>query len=639
MTRATYDAAHVTKIADLVLHYKRHYYAGKPVASDRDFDKLEDELRKLSPNHPALSKVGGELNADLPKVAHDPPMLSLQKTYDLEELVTWAGADPVLGTVKVDGVSMALVYENGSLTMAKTRGNGHMGEDVTPKIRWVADAIPHLTVNYRLEVRGELYCTEGQFLKLSDAMVALGLERPTSPRNIVAGLMGRKTHIDLARYFNFFAFTVYDAADDLKLTSDAEQMAWIGKQGFRLPFEKLCTGKAEILAYVDYVKGLLVSDEVPIDGAVFSYDSLAKQRGLGNTSHHPRFKMSFKWQGETATAKITDIHWATSRLGIVTPVAVIDPVFLSGAQITNITLHNAAHVKAYNLKSGDKIELVRSGEVIPKFLSIVEAGGGEHKLPTQCPSCGAELTFDDVRLKCLNVDKCPAQQVGSVLTWIRCAEIDDLSDKRLVPLMDAGLVKNAADLYRLKLPDFFKIPQTKEKMAAKLFQNIQKSRTLPLARFLNGLGIEGAGLTTWEKLLSEFPSLTAVRSALPQDIAKVEGFAEKSAADIHAGLVMRSDLIDDLLRAGVVPEMAARDDGTGALAGRTLVITGSLSRPRADVEKDIKSAGGRVASSVSKETFAVVTDDPDAGSSKMKKARQLGVQVWSEVDLLQALKG
>jgi DNA ligase (NAD+) len=246
--------------------------------------------------------------------------------------------------------------------------------------------------------------------------------------------------------------------------------------------------------------------------------------------------------------------------------------------------------------------------------------------------------FDDVRLKCPNSAECPAQQAGAILNWIRMAEIDELSDRRLAPLMDVGLVKTAADLYRLSVEDFFKIPQTKDKMATKLHQNIKKSKTLPLARFLAGLGIEGAGLTTWEKLLEEFPTLKAVRAATAAEIAEVDGFAEKTAEQIVDGLARRAAWIDDLLAAGVepkAPETSTSRDGP--LSGKVLVITGSLSRPRAEVEKAIKAAGGKMGSAVSKTTFAVVTDDPDSGSSKMKKAQQLGVRTWSEKDLWEAI--
>jgi DNA ligase (NAD+) len=639
--KTAYDPGRVAELAELVLKHKRLYYAGKPEISDREFDELEDELRRTAPDHPALAAVGTAPETDLPKVRHEEPMLSLQKTYEISELVRWASESTVVGTLKVDGVSMALVYEKGALVQAKTRGNGVVGEDVTPKVRWVPDALPRLAdpkaaKDARLEIRGEMYCTESQFLKLSDRMAELGLERPTSPRNIVAGLMGRKTHLDLARYFNFFAFVVVDGAVHLGVKTETEQFAWLGRQGFRLPRPATLQGAEAVEGYLAEAKRLMSEDEVPIDGVVFGLDDLAKQKELGATSHHPRYKMSFKWQGETATSTVEDVTWATSRLGIVTPVAVIAPVFLSGATLTNVTLHNAAHVKMYNLKRGDKIEIVRSGEVIPKFLQVVEPGRGEYSWPSECPACGEPLTFDDVRLKCTATATCPAQQSGAVLNWIRSAEIDDLSEKRLAPLMAEGLVKTAADLYRLRVDDFLVIPQTKEKMAAKLHANIEKSRTLPLARFLNGLGIEGAGLATWEALIEAFHTLPRLRKATAEEIAEVEGFAEKTAGEIAAGLAARAAMIDELLAVGVKPFVEEVAAG-GSLAGKTLVITGALSRPRTEVEKAIKAAGGRIASSVSKATDAVVTDDPSSDSSKMKKARSLGIAVWSEAELMRHL--
>jgi DNA ligase (NAD+) len=628
-------ASRIAELAEAILRHKKLYYAGKPAISDEAFDKLEDELRALAPEHPVLSVVGGDMASDSEKVSHDLPMLSLQKTYEVAELYRWAGEQDSVGTVKVDGVSMSLVYEAGRLVIAKTRGNGYIGENVTSKVRWVPGIPTKVPAKGRIEIRGEVYCTEENFIRISETMVALGLDRPVSPRNIVAGQLGRKTHVDLARFFRFFGFSVVDYDNELGLKTEMEGFKWLEDCGFSLPFPRLVRGPQQIDAYLQEVRQLIEADEFPIDGAVFGYNSLSIHAELGNTAHHPRYKMSFKWQGETAESVIREIFWSPSRLGIITPVAVIEPVNLSGAQITNITLHNAAHVKTFNLKTGDRIEIVRSGEVIPKFLQVVQAAAGDYSWPQLCPACNTELEFDGVRLKCHNTAGCPAQQVGAVLNWIRCAEIDDLSEKRLVPLIEKGLVKSMADLYRLRLEDFYVIPQTKEKMATKLFNNIQKSRTLPLASFLNGLGIEGAGQTTWEKLLEVFPTLDALKRARIDDIAGIEGFADKTATQIVEGLAARADVIADLLGAGVepsVPETAA-DGGDGPLAGKTLVITGALSLPRSDVEKAIKAAGGKTGSSVSKHTYAVITDDPDSGSSKMKKARDLGVQVWNEQKL------
>jgi DNA ligase (NAD+) len=629
-----YNADRVHWLATEIMRHKKLYYSGAPEISDMDYDRLEDELKAISPGHPVLGIVGAvNLESSNPKVVHETPMLSLDKTYEVSALIKWATGHDILGTLKVDGTSMSLVYKRGRFVLAKTRGNGREGEDVTAKLNWVADAIPQVTELKDFEVRGELYCSESNFLRLADEMVALGLERPTSPRNIVAGILGRKVHGELARFFNFFAFDVLGVEG---FTTEVQKMEWLAQRGYRMPEPRLLKSSEDIDDYLNHVRAIMEEDEVGCDGAVFSYNALQLHEELGATSHHPRYKLSFKWQGATARSKIVRIEWATSRLGIVTPVAVIDPVELSGATITNITLHNAAHVKAYNLKAGDTIELVRSGEVIPKFLSVVTSASGKCRLPTECPSCKGDLISDDVRIKCVNHAACPAQQSGAILNWIKAVGIDDLSDKRLQVMMDMGLVESIPDLYTLKVEELLKLPSTKEKMAQKLYDNIQKTKDIPLAMFLNGLGIEGTGQTTWEKLIEVFPSLESILETKVDDLVAIDGFAEKSSEQIVKGLQRSKMLIKKLLSVGVTPALP-KVNKSGPLAGMILVITGALTRPRKDVEDMIKAAGGRTGSSVSKTTSVLVTNETDSNSSKMLKAKSLGVEIWSEAKLYQSI--
>jgi DNA ligase (NAD+) len=641
VAKALYNSDEVTELANEIMRHKRLYYAGKPEIPDAQYDRLEAKLETLAPEHPALKFVGTDEVSEERKVFHDKPMLSLQKTYDFDELLSWTDHEDVMGTWKVDGNSLSLIYEGGHLSLAKTRGNGRQGENVTDKVRWVSDILPRITQEYDFEVRGELYCSEHRFAQLVDEMMALGLERPSNPRNIVAGLLGRKVHTHLMRYFNFLAFDIHSDEDELQFQTENEKFQWLKELGYRLPHPKLLKDQKAVKAYIEDVKEQMNEGEIGVDGAVFSYNRIALHHELGATSHHPRFKISYKWQGETATAKIKDLTWATSRLGVVTPVAVIEPVSLSGATITNVTLHNAEHVKAYNLKPGDHIEIVRSGEVIPKFLEVKKAAPGEYSWPEKCASCGHRLEFDGVRLRCPNQMGCPAQKSGMILNWIRSAEIDDISEKRLANMIDQGLVSEVPDLYDLTEEDFLELPLVKEKMARKLYQNIQASRDISLPRFLNGLGIEGAGLASWEKILEHYPSLEQVRQISTDELAEIEGFAEKSATQIVTGLRMRQDLIDRLLAVGVQPrEFHAKEAGRGdgPLADKNVVLTGSMSRPRSELEAMIKKAGGHPTSSVSSQTFALVASDPSSNSSKMRKAKQLGIPIWSEDDLLTYLQ-
>ncbi|MFK7827168.1 MAG: NAD-dependent DNA ligase LigA [Oligoflexales bacterium] len=641
MNKYGYDVA---LLAEKVMLHRRLYYAGQPQISDQEYDAIEDSLRELAPEHPVFDMIGAPLEGDTArskKVTHARPMLSLAKTYKRDDLLTWLKDRPALGTYKIDGVSLSLNYENHRLTLAKTRGNGKIGEDVTSKIRWVPDCVlrvADLGVS-SFEIRGELFCKQDRFNQLVAEMKKLDLDLPSSPRNIVAGILGRKQHGELARFFNFFAFDLIVSGSNTSYSTEEEKFKFMEQMSFRLPPYQVVRNADELFAFLQRTQDFMENGDLGIDGAVFSLDDLSLHSELGFTSHHPRYKMSFKWQGQTAVSGIRDIIWNTSRLGVVTPVAIVDPVFLSDAKITNITLHNAATIKAYNLKAGDEIEIVRSGEVIPKFLRVVTAKEGDCKLPTQCPTCETDLYFDEVRLICANSRGCAAQKVGSILNWIKCAGIDDLSEKRLGVLIDHGLVSEVSDLYSLQIEDFLKLPLTKETMATKLFRNIQESKNLPLSQFLSGLGIKGLGKTGWELLLERFTDLSQLRAASIEEIVEIKGFALKLAEQVVVGLQEKGGVIDKLLVAGLIPSALSKKDVTGgALEGKQFVITGTHKSPRKKITDAIEQAGGKVLGSVSKNTDVLIIADIESNSSKAVKARQLGLALWDEATLWKQLE-
>lgn len=622
------------QLVEEILRHRRLYTAGTPEIADAAYDALELRLQTLAPDHPILQRVGAEVGIE-GKVEHHIPMLSLAKTYEVDALFEWAQDRPVVGTWKIDGVSLSLVYQDGALVQAKTRGDGQWGEDVTHKVAWILDCHPRLPATApigELEIRGEVYCSEESFSHLLLEMEQLGLEPPSNPRNIVAGILGRKQHLSLARFFSFFAFDGLFPAGSAPFFTETAKYDQLQAWGFTTPFHETLRGTSEITAFLSKVREQSTEQDVGIDGAVLALDDLSLQESLGATSHHPRYKLAFKWQGESAVSRICGIVWATSRLGIVTPVAQIDPVQLSGATISNVTLHNAAYVKGFHLKVGDRIELVRSGEVIPKFLRVVESHVGECSVPMQCPSCHSALRFDEVRLLCENAT-CVAQQFGLLLNWIRCVGIDDLSEKRLQQLMDHGLVQTIADLYRLRKEDLLQLPLTQEKMATKILANIDKTRSLSTAKFLSGLGIGGMGIVSWEKVLLLYPTLAALQAASEAELAAIKGFAEKSAQQIVAGLQQRKGDIEALLAAGLQLHTAQRRTVTGPLLGQSFVITGTLTRPRQEIESAILAAGGKVASKVTSKTTALILEDLASTSSKAQEARALGIPLWREVDL------
>lgn len=630
----------VEKLASEIKRHKQFYYSGMSEISDEDYDLLEEKLKKVSPHHPVLSLVGyKDASIDKPKIAHSVPMLSLDKTYDPSGVAKWAKDQALVGMLKIDGSSLHLDYQNGQLMSAVTRGDGRYGEDVSDRVSWVAD-IPLKTSRLdRFSVRGELYCPEESFFELVQTMKNLGLETPTSTRNIVAGLLGRKAYHYLLRYTHFYAFDLLETENSL-LRYESEKIVALQELGFAVPTFRLCETAKDIDEFTEYAKKVGEEADFGIDGIVFVLNDLSTHQKLGVTSHHPRFKMAFKWAGETATTHINEILWATSRLGIVTPVAQVEPVILSGAKIANVSLHNAQFVRSFSLAVGDEIEIVRSGEVIPKFLRVISHGPAPLVLPSECPSCQSVLVDDGIRLRCHNLSDCPAQLLGRIMNWIQAVEIMDLSDKRLQQLIDANLVEKVSDLYQLKKEDLLELPQFKEKMASKLIQRISQTRELDLAVFLNGLGIEGMGRNSWEKLIAGLEgevSLERIQSLEIQEITPILGFAEKTAEQIVIGLQQCSELIESLLLVGLELRTASPSLSNLPLRGKTFVITGSLSRPRSEYEEAIKKLGGKLAASVSQKTTSLVIEDLNSTSSKAVKAKELNIPLWTEDQLMAML--
>ncbi len=627
--------AEIEQLAAKIEAHRSAYTRGEPLLSDFEYDTLEEQLRQLDPQHPLLQQPGVEVTAEA-KAAHAVPMLSLQKTYRVSELLSWIGEREVVGTLKIDGNSLSLVYQHGKLQVAKTRGDGQRGENVTAKSKHIEAVLATLSDTRHLEIRGELYCETANFYTLAAEMETLALPRPLSPRNVVAGLLGRKEHHQLVRHFSFMACDLIYYDDGALPATEMDKLAILTALGFVLPQPQLLTSPAALEAYLEQVREKIDADELPLDGAVFSFNSLAYARELGSTAHHPRGRMAFKWQGETAVAKIENIVWDTSRFGIVTPVAEIVPVFLNNASIRRVTLHNSANVKLYNLKRGTEIKIVRSGEVIPKFLAVVREGEGELAIPTTCPSCASQLEDDGVRLLCTNSD-CPAQHLRSVLNWVRCAEIRDLSEKRLAAMMELGLVKSIPDLYRLTQDDLLRVPLTGERMATKLHAAITASKKIPAERLLSGLGIRGGGRATWRALLLVAPTIEALLELSAAEISAIDGFAEKSAQQIYQGLQARRTLLNELLAVGVEVIAPTMPQGDSQQGGK-YVISGALSQPRAFYQELIEKHGATLVASVSAKTTAVVTADPNSTSSKVQAARKFNIPLISEQELLLRLE-
>lgn len=622
----------IQELEELIIKHKSLYYQGRAQISDEKYDQLEDELKHLDPQNPTLSLVGTETGTS-GKISHARKMLSLEKTYKAEDIENFVRQGEALSVFKIDGSSCSLIYKNGKLHLAKTRGDGSRGEDITEKAKFIRDIPKTISIETEIEIRGEIYCDQIGFKEISADMITLDLDAPSSQRNIVAGLLGRKEHVSLARHLRFQAFDLMGVA----LLNEEEKLKKLGAERFPTPKYVLHKDTKSILSRIEETKEFMSEGDYLIDGLVFVYNDLAQQDQLGETSHHPRYKIAFKFQGDTKTTRIKEITWQVSRNGRLTPVAEIEPTELSGALIARVTLHNFGQVKAYQLKTGDEIEIVRSGEVIPKFLSVVKSSNQQWSYPHKCPSCGGETVEDDIWLLCPS-DSCPAKKIEGILHWIKQVGIDDLSDKRLQEMINKDIVKKISDIYKIKESDLLVLDKVKEKLAQKIILNINNSRKLNLVTFLSALGLEGISTTKAEKIVSNgYNSIDKILSLTVDQLQGIEGFAEKSSQDIIRSLEEKKNEIQEILKAGI--ELASpKIIAGGVLESKKFCITGSLSVPRAEVEEMIKSHGGIIVSSVSKNTNYLVTNDSDPQSSKYIKAMALNIPVISE-DQLKALLG
>jgi DNA ligase (NAD+) len=616
-----------------IIKHKALYYQGKPEIPDIEYDKLEEKLRKIAPDSYALTLVGSAVKDSI-KIKHETKMLSLNKTYDLNDLISWIDNKEVLVTQKIDGVSCSLIYSGGSLKLAKTRGDGSFGENITSKINWM-DVIPKEIISREdVEVRGELFCTEEMFFKLSQEMIDIGLDRPSSQRNIVAGLMGRKDHQELSRYLSFMAFEVVTKKDEFE--TEEQKIQWLKTNKFETPDFEITKNKSKIEKVIEATKDFMINGAYQIDGLVITYNQVAQHRELGYTSHHPRYRIAFKFAGEAKITSIKEIEWSVSRNGILTPVAIVDPVELSGAMISRVTLHNYGVVKQFSLKAGDKIEIIRSGEVIPKFLSVVESQKGEPQIPQRgCEQCVIPPEIRDIRLVCVN-QYCPIKEREGILNYIQKIGIDDLSSKRLEEMMKQSLIKNVPDLYKITKEDLLTLEKVKDTLASKLIKNIEKSKKSEFAVFLGALGINGGALNKCEKIVAAgYDTIEKVLALTVEKLSNIDGFAERSATEFLSSLKEKESWVRELESLGFkFKEKIIRDT---PLKGKRICITGALSEKRNIIENRLKECGAIVVNTVSKTTDVLLTNEKDSHSSKFLKAKDLNIEIIDEENLKKIL--
>jgi DNA ligase (NAD+) len=648
-----------------------YHVLDRPTISDAEYDRLFHELKAIEDAHPELrtadsptQRVGAAPVSALPKHTHVVPMLSLGNAFDDEELKAWedrlvrlAGDDVrargYSAELKIDGAAVSLTYRDGVLVCGATRGNGTIGEDVTPNLRTIQDVPLRLRGNDVpgiIEVRGEIYYPFDRFEKMNEARVQAGEPVFANPRNAAAGSLRQlDPAITRTRPLRFFAYAI-TAPPGVRLPfrHQTEVLEALAEWGVPVaPHHKRCSSLDEVVAWAHdlemHVRGTL---NFAIDGGVIKVDSLPLQEELGVVGNRePRWAIARKFAPDIAETKLLDIRVNVGRTGALNPYAVLDAVEIGGTTVRLATLHNEDLIRKKDLRIGDIVQVKRAGEVIPQIIAPVpeRRAGNEQpwKMPAECPACGTPVERDEeeVAYYCPNV-ACPGRQLEGLVHFASRGAMDirGLSYARIQQLIEAGLIHDVADIYSVTAEQLMELDRFAERSAQLLVEAIAASKQQPLSKLLFGLGIRHVGSTAAELLARHFGSMDAIKSATEEQILDVRGIGEIIAHAVHQFFEDPSvrRLVEKLRVAGLTFTEPTPVETTGALRGQTVVITGTLpSLSRTEATSFIEAAGGRVTSSVSRTTgFVVAGDDP---GSKLAKAQELGVEVIDEAELKRRL--
>ena len=644
-------------------HDRLYYEKEKPVVSDAEYDALMARLKALEAEHPELAakdsptqKVGGAPASTFAPVKHARPMLSLDNTYDEEDIRAWS--ERVLKNLppgdkpeyvleqKLDGLSCALTYENGRYVRAATRGDGETGEDVTENARHVIGVPEKLKgkdVPVFLELRGEIVLHFDEFERINKGEEAAGRPRFVNPRNCASGSLRQKdASVTKSRNLRFYAHSAGDWRPDAGHEGHSAFLDAVRALGFAVEPFKTAKSVEEVLEiYASFRDGGVAKLPYAVDGLVVKVDSYAQQRRLGFTAKSPRWAVAFKYPAQQATSVVNDVEYSVGRTGAITPVAKIEPTFCAGVTISSVTLHNFAEVERLGLKIGDRVLIERAGEVIPKVVSVVEKGKKRTAInpPKKCPDCSGPVVQEEglVAYRCDN-PSCPAQLRRTLEHFASRPAMDivGLGDSAVDQLVGKGLVKDVAGVYDLTMDDLLGLELFAEIKAKNLLAQIEASKTKTLDRVLFALGIRHVGEKTAEVVAEQF-GIDSLLNADEKAFLTVPDVGPIVARSLHAFFSANKPLIKRLRAHGLTMVQPVRVVAEGApFAGMTFVFTGALTKfTRDEAEEKVKSLGGKASGSVSAKTTYVVYGE-DAGS-KLKKAGELGVKTLTEDEFARML--
>ena len=653
-------------------HEYLYYVLDQPKISDAEFDKLMRQLKDLEAEHPELltedsptQRVGGKPREGFVKVRHSSPMLSLDNTYNEEELRDWerrvhelSGRSDVdyVCELKLDGMSLALIYEDGKLVRGITRGDGSVGEDVTLNVRTVRsiplsipkEQLKKAGIPADFEVRGELLMPTAAFRKLNEDREKNGLATFANPRNFTAGTVRQlDSSVTAQRRLDFFPYILLSNGRTY-FERHWKTLNALQEAGFKVNSNrKLVHSMEDVWAFIQAWAGKRESLAYEIDGIVVKVDRTALQDELGFTGKAPRWAIAFKYAARAGITKLEDIRVQVGRTGKLTPVAMLAPVLIGGTTVRNATLHNMDEIERLGVKIGDWVQVERGGDVIPKVAKVIDDKDHprprdlkDFEMPEKCPVCGTRVvrTEGEVDYRCVNAN-CPAKLRETILHFASrgIMNIDGMGDALVNQLTERGLVKNVADIYKLAKADLLSLERMGDKSAQNILDEIENSKRLPLERVIYGLGIRMVGERTAQFLAEHFGSMETLENAGVEELQNVNEVGPRIAESIveFFGIAANQDLIKRLREAKLRLTGEKKQRGT-KLAGKTFVLTGTLAHfTRDEAKKMIEDAGGKVTGSVSKKTDYVVAG-ADAGS-KLDKAKDLGVKVIKEKEMTQLL--
>lgn len=646
----------IDELVDTLNKYSYEYYVlDNPSISDYDYDMMNNELKRLEEEYPQLlrddsptQRVGGEAVSIFEKVPHAVQMASLQDVFSLSEVEEFCSRiksefpdAQFVAEPKIDGLSVSLEYQNGIFVRGSTRGDGFVGEDVTLNLKTIF-SIP-LKLNEPipfLEVRGEVYMPVSVFEKLVKKQQENGEQPFKNPRNAAAGSLRQKdSKIAAKRKLDIFCFNVQQC-EGKEFSSHFETLEYLKYQGFKtIPGYVKTDSSDDILKKIEDTGKNRFSLSYDIDGVVIKVDSLSQRELLGSTAKTPKWAVAYKFPPEEKTSKLTKIEVNVGRTGVITPVAVFEPVFLAGTSVSRATLHNQDLIDEKGVNIGDIITVRKAGDIIPEVVNVSEKRSeGSYKLPDECPVCGTKTVREEGEsaVRCPNVD-CPAQIYRSIVHFASkpAMNIDGLGPAIVDSLIDSGLITSVADLYTIKFDDLLRLEKFKEKSANNLLSSIEKSKGNTLDRLVFALGIRNIGSAAAKLLCERFGSLEGIMNAEIEEICAIDGFGEIMAKNVYDFLREPHSvaLINRLVSYGVntVYKKTRVDQ---RFEGKTFVLTGTLpTLKRSEAKEIIESFGGKTSGSVSKKTDYVLAGE-EAGS-KLSKAQELGIPVISEDEFLE----